>query len=330
MIIELRVSPAKKCPKRDVIAALDIYCKAVDSGSMTDTNQINEYIWNEKKHHTESRKMFFYLLYDSDNQVEGFAEFAYLPKNRALVLDYLCTQQRNHFLFYNFYHMVLSEVRETLKKSGQFVQYIVTELSLQSFGGQLIDVDSNYFRHLLSNENFKLLKYPYYQPPLLPSDTIREFNLAIMRIDGPSSVPLTYTQTQYLSLVHELYYEHYLPWYEHVKGFHALLDDLMRRINQEIVDDKHCIPVSFVQCQLFDEGQCPKISVENITLKRVRRRRWSTILSHALCIALAVLTLIFCVLPTFEGAVAVVTAFLTIISGLLSVFSLPDVFFRTK
>ena len=167
MLLQFSVLPASKCSKKDVIAALDIYCKTVDPGSLTDTNQIKDYIWNFKNHCNETRSMFFYILYDQNSNVIGFAEYAYLPHNQVLVLDYLCTQQRNHMLFYNFYHMVLQEITDTLKKKGQFIRYIITELSLNQRDGKLVDLDSNYFRHLLSNENFKLLKYPYYQPPLL-------------------------------------------------------------------------------------------------------------------------------------------------------------------
>ena len=95
MILQLKIVPAKRCSKQDITAALDIYCKSTDPGSWTDTNQICDHIWNSQAYRAEPRQMFFYLLYDNDGTVEGFSEFAYLPENRVLVLDYLCTRQRN-------------------------------------------------------------------------------------------------------------------------------------------------------------------------------------------------------------------------------------------
>ena len=86
MEIRFRVASASKCSKTDVLAALAFYCKSVDPGSFTDTNQIKDYIWNQKSHRHESRVMFFYLLYGNDDTVEGFAEFAYLPENQIIVL----------------------------------------------------------------------------------------------------------------------------------------------------------------------------------------------------------------------------------------------------
>ena len=58
MIIQFEVIPAIKCSKKDVISAIDIYCKSVDTNSKTDTNEIKDYIeyynnfryqWNLKK-----------------------------------------------------------------------------------------------------------------------------------------------------------------------------------------------------------------------------------------------------------------------------------------
>jgi len=48
--IKFRVVQASKCPKKDIITAIDIYCKTVDGGSLTNTNQIKDYIWNAKGH----------------------------------------------------------------------------------------------------------------------------------------------------------------------------------------------------------------------------------------------------------------------------------------
>lgn len=329
MVIQLKVAPAKKCPKRDVISALDIYCKAVDPGSLTDTNQISDYIWNIKEHQAEPRQMFFYLLYGSDGAVEGFSEFAYLPENQVLVLDYLCTRQRNHVLFYNFYHMALQEIEELLKRKGYYIRFILTELSLTNINGQLVDIDSNYFRHLLSNENYRLLKYPYYQPPLLPQDEVKEFNLAITVTGMPVDHSLILSKKQYLSIVKELYHSQYLAWYKNNPHFEGVIETLLKRIEQEIIQNNDTDPITLVQCRLFDEGQCPKITAENITLQRQRKKKWKIIVPLFLWSSLAILTFLFCAIPYFSNFVAVACSFLTILAGLISIVSLRNDFFGT-
>lgn len=326
--LQFQTVPASKCPKRDVLAAIDIYCKSVDQGSLTDTNQIKDYIWNAKSHSDEKRTMFFYLLYDSDRKVEGFAEFAYLPKNQVLVLDYLCTQHRNHVLFYNFYHMVLQDIEDALHKKEQFIRYAITELSLNQLEGKLVDTDSNYFRHLLSNENYTLLKYPYYQPPLLEFDEVHEFNLAIKLFSSDKNGLLILDKTHYLSIVRELYIQHYAAWFNMRSDFLQIVDELLVRIEHEIIQNSESMPIALVQCALFEDGQCPKFSPENITIPRMKRKKQKWGLAVSVWILLTFLTCIFCIIPRFSQVEAIVCSVLTIIAGAISIISFRRDFFR--
>lgn len=329
LVLQFSVFPASKCPKKDVIAALDIYCKSVDPGSLTDTNQIKDYIWNSKKHINENRSMFFYILYDQKKEVIGFAEYAYLPQNQVLVLDYLCTQQRNHMLFYNFYHMVLQEITDTLKKKEQFIRYIITELSLNQKDGKLIDIDSNYFRHLLSNESYRLLKYPYYQPPLLKYDEAEEFNLAIKLLSTQTNNFLL-SKAQYLSIVEELYIEHYQKWFQNDDSFVNKINDLLLRIKNEIPRNETDDGISLIQCPLFEEGECPKFTAENVTIPRERKKKLKAVILVAICGLLSIGTFILCVVPCFNRVTTIFCSFLTIISGIISVISFRRELFGAK
>lgn len=330
MELQFRIAPAAKCPQRDVIAALDIYAKTVDPDSFTDTNQIKDHIWNPGSHRKDQRTMFFYLLYDARNSVEGYAEFAFLPENQVLFLDYLCTKTRNHLLFYNFYHMVVSEIEETLRKKGIYVRYILTEFSLAKADEKLIDVDSNYYRHLLSNEDFKLLRYPYYQPPLHKDDHPREFNLAIKLVSNDKQIMFSLEKNQYLSILKELYTAHYLAWYSSVPGYDRVLDNLLERIEREIREEKKGTAIELVQCSLFDEGQCPRYTADNITLPRVRKKRLKTFFFILAWVVLSVLTFIFILLPQFSSAVAKACSFFTIIAGIISILTYVKDSFHAK
>lgn len=329
MVTQFAVVPAEKCSKKDVIAALDIYCKSVDGGSMTDTNQIKDYIWNAKCHTHEPREMFFHVLYENSKSVEGFSEFAYLPENQVLVLDYLCTRQRNHVLFYIFYHMVLQEIEEKLKRRGFNIRYIITELSLTQADGKLIDKDSNFFRQLLSNENYRLLKYPYYQPPLLKYESAKEFNLAIKLIAAGDVNPFVIEYPQYLTIIQELYFSHYLPWFKNDVAYKEIIASLLERIKSEILKTKDLVPISLVQCRLFEEGQCPKLPVESITFSRAKKARWKRIILLTTWIMLPLLVLAVCILPQFSKMAGIVCSFLTIIAGIISIASVnKDIFSR--
>ena len=333
MELHFRIFPAEKCSKNDVIEALDIYCKSTDSGSFTDTNQIKDYIWYPKRHAAEKRKMFFYLLYDGDGNVNGFSEFAYLPDNQVLMLDYLCTRIRNHVLFYAFYNLTIQAITEELKKSGKFIRYIITELSLTQIDGKLVDVDSNYFRHLLSSENYHLLKYPYYQPSLLEHETASEFNLALKLMSTDEKSEFVFTKDRYLSILKELYYSHYLAWHQNFqnsKEYRRNIDELYERIQKEIPKNQMYETISLVQCKLFEDGQCPKYTAENITIPRRQKRRRRAIGLTVTWIILACLTFVFCLIPECSRAVSVLCSFLTIIAGVISIYALRRDIFGQK
>lgn len=314
MLLQFSVLPASKCPKKDVIAALDIYCKTVDQGSLTDTNQIKDYIWNSKEHINENRTMFFYLMYNQNHEVIGFAEYAYLPETQVLVLDYLCTSKRNHMLFYNFYHMVLNEITDELKKNGQFIRYIITELSLNQKDGKLIDADSNYFRHLLSNENYLLLKYPYYQPPLLKHEKAEEFNIAI-KLTSSENNDFYLSKDQYLLIIGELYTSHYLAWFAKDASYIEVIQKLLSRIKAEIPKNENSDGIALIQCHLFEDGQCPKFTAENITIPRERRRKYKALICILLWGILSVVTFLLCIIPKFDSISTVLCSFFYDFSG---------------
>lgn len=329
MLVQFSTLPASKCSKNDIIDALDIYCKTVDQGSLTDTNQIKDYIWNAKDHLNEKRSMFFYILYDQDRKVIGFSEYAYLPETQVLVLDYLCTSQRNHMLFYNFYHMVLQEITDALKKKGLFIRYVITELSLHQKDGKLVDADSNYFRHLLSNENYKLLKYPYYQPPLLKHERPEEFNIAI-KLTSSETNDFSLSKRQYFSIVEELYMSHYLEWFRNDVQYPQILQDLLSRIYREVPQKEDDDGIALIQCHLFEDGQCPKFTAENVTLSRARKKRGKKIAWILIWGLLSIGTFLFCVIPDFNNVSTVLCSFFTILAGVISIVSFRRELFGAK
>lgn len=327
MKIQFEAVSALKCKKQDVIAALGIYCKNVDQGSITDTNQIKDYIWNAKPHCSESRQMFFYLLYGEDKTVEGFAEFAYLPTNQVLVIDYLCTSKKSNMQFYTFYHLAMQEINEELKKHQHFIRYIITELSLRKKSGTLIDQDSNYFRHLLSNENFCLLKYPYYQPPLLPDTCAEEFNLVIKPLYTDSLNSFMLTSEMYLNIVNELYLSHYLEWYKNysdVQKTKEVLNGLLNRIRANIPNNMQSESITMIQCQLFDEGQCPKFTAENYTASRSKKKTRKKVISIGLWLSFSVITFIACIIPELSKCITNLCSFLTIVTGCATIITIKQ------
>ena len=263
-----KIEESKK-KKIDIEKALQIYISTVDlNSSYTNTNQIREHILTEFQ--GEDRKLFFYNLY-LNNKIYGFAEFGFLPKTETLVIDYICTKERNHCAFYTFYKLAIEDITKKLERNKKHFKYIITEISLENKQGVYIDCDSNYFRKMLSIENYSLLKYPYYQPALeYGADDINahSFAIAIKSISNMIN-DNALNKEQYLSIVEELYHSHYGTWYkkyfdENIVSMH--LEKLIKRIKKSIIEHKSTENITVVNCPIFEEGKCRNVDIQPITL----------------------------------------------------------------
>lgn len=316
------VKNATQVKQTDLIKALEIYINKTDKLSETDTNQIIDYI--EKKY-KENRFMFFFVLY-LNNEVCGFAEYAYLKKSKVLMLDYLCTKERNHTLFFNFYHMIFEEIKIFLESKKLFIEYILTELSLFTDKNKLTDVDSNYFRQVLSFEQFHILNIPYKQPYFNNELKFYEHNLAIKKADSYENYSYKLGKDFYISLISEIYIEHYLQWFLH---YTEEKDYLKNEFQKAICSLKNEYPmestvesISSVNCGLFEKGICEQIKPETITLSKVRKRKFRKYIFFILWIFLSIVSIIICFFQeelNFTKYITTLSTFLTLISGIITI-----------
>lgn len=304
---------------KDLPKALNIYLSSVDENSDTSTSEIRMYIQNK---FNDERKMFFYILY-VNNCVVGFAEYGYLPQSQILLIDYICTSPRNHTYFYNFYHMMYEHINNALMKKDFFIKYIVTELSLKrNTQNEYIDLDSNYFRQLLSVEHFKVLKAPYYQPYCNAKHELKvmDFNIIIKPIGNGLFAETEIDKEFYETILTDIYTNHYIAWYEKFMDSHQVeifFENVINRVHKEF-NDKMKIKIddiTLVNCVLFQNGQCKQISTENITFKKTQKyfiERWCI---RVIYVLFAVATGVFCYL---DSGVTFICSLLTIIASIIS------------
>lgn len=315
-----RIKLVTSIKDKDLTEALNIYLHTVDENSETSTSQIRDYIQNK---YDDNRKMFFYILYVNDIVV-GFAEYGYLPQSEILLIDYICTNPRNHTYFYNFYHMLFEDISTILKKKNYFIKYIITELSLKKDNeNKYIDVDSNYFRQLLTMEDFKILRTPYYQPyfNIKHELSIMEFNIAIKPLLNGLFPKTILDENFYYEVMTDIYMNHYASWYEkymNPEQVNSFFSNLLKRLKKEFTGKIQIDNITLVNCVLFQNGMCQQISTENITLKKKRRyyiKQWGSLI---LCLLFSVLTAVFCYLKIFDHAVTFICSLFTILSSLIA------------
>ena len=312
--VRFKIVSAKKASKKYLAASLDIYIRSIDSNGITSTNEISYYIDNPKI--DAKREMFFYVLY-YDGEVCGFAEAGFLHEIDAIIIDYLCTNPRNQTLFFNFYNLMISAIEKAVNKTSV---YKITELTTtKNKDNKLCDVDSNYFRKMLSFENFKIIKAPYYVPPdLCPQkkEEALEYNLAVC---GNFT---SLSRNTFLHIVKCLYYDHYLTWYakfdDEVEA-KEYLDKLFQKIISEMPKKEDTIydaEFLLVNCKIYEEGKCTHVNIQNLTRKRRREKvfgKFILLVSIAIgAITVGLLTIFYRDHILFAALAAGITAGLTI------------------
>lgn len=317
-----RIKAVINVKDKDLPEALDLYIRSVDENSDTSTSEIRAYIQNK---YDDNRKMFFYILY-VNNSVVGFAEYGYLPENQIIFIDYICTFPRNHTYFYNFYHMIFEDISDFLRKGNHFIKYIVTELSLKKDSeNKYIDTDSNYFRQLLSTEQFKIIKTPYYQPYCNAKHNleIMDFNIAIKPMINGLFSKTEIDKNFYEAILTDIYINHYVAWYkkfmdsEQVESF---FNDLMTKIFKEFTNEVkiEIDDITLVNCILFQNGLCKQLSTENITLRKKQKYCFRQWVFRVGCVLFAVVTGVFCYFDFFDSGVTFACSLLTIVSSTIA------------
>lgn len=312
----------KSVKNKDLTKALDIYIHTIDEGSETSTAQIRDYIQNK---YNDKRKMFFYILY-VNNTVVGFAEYGYLPQSEVLLIDYICTSPRNHTYFYNFYQMLFEDISGLLKKKSNYIKYIITELSLKKDNeNKYIDVDSNYYRQLLTMEGFKILRTPYYQPyyNMKGELSISDFNLVIKPLINGLFTKTNIDATFYQEIMTDIYMNHYAAWYEkymNPNDVNQFFNNLLDRIKKEFTNKIEIDDITLVNCTLFQKGLCQQVSTENITLKKKRLYYAKQWIIRILCVLFSVATGFFCYLERFDSIETIICSLLTILSSAISLW----------
>lgn len=320
MDVNYRIKLIKSVKDKDLTEALDIYMHTIDENSETSTSQIRDYIQNK---YDDTRKMFFYILY-TNNAVAGFAEYGYLPQSEALLIDYICTNPRNHTYFYNFYQMLLEDISGHLKKNNYYIKYIITELSLKKDNeNKYIDADSNYFRQLLTMEGFKILRTPYYQPycNMKQELSLADFNIVIKPLLNGLFPKTNIDETFYQEIMTDIYMNHYAAWYEKYmdsQKVNHFFTNLLNRVKKEFTGKIEIDDITLVNCVLFQNGLCQQISTENITLKKKQAYYAKQWILRILCALFSIATGVFCYLKDFNAAVTFFCSLLTILSSMIS------------
>jgi hypothetical protein len=220
--------------------------------------------------------------------------------------------------------MLFEDISGLLKKKSYYIKYIITELSLKKDEeNKYIDVDSNYYRQLLTMEGFKILRTPYYQPycNMKGELSISDFNLVIKPLINGLFPKTNIDAIFYQEIMADIYMNHYAAWYEkymNPNDVNQFFANLLDRVKKEFTNKIEIDDITLVNCTLFQKGLCQQISTENITLKKKRTyyaKQWAM---RIFCMLFSIATGVFCYLERFDLSETFICALLTILSSAIS------------
>lgn len=243
----------EKSTEEDYVSALKIYNETTPPEIKTNTNEITK--WLDCKTDSYSfEPMFFTLNYAKE--LAGFAMMTYVKSQRIAILEYvaLATQYRVNTVFFAY----VSLLENYLYVNRYDVVYILNEVSNRQ-NGTNIDKESQLFAKLLCSEGYGEINAPYITPPLGLNNYESSFD-AFLFAKSSGDIHSLEKKT-YLDIVHAMYYDYYLTWYEiilsssELESYRENLDKCFTAITKKI-DTQTIIPVSYMSCPLLQNSHC--------------------------------------------------------------------------
>lgn len=219
---------------KDFLKAIMIYNDTIPVDTKTSTNEITYFADNCKLQ--PNREMFFFGLY-VNNVLMGFVEAGYLKISKTIIIDYIVLKDEYHLN--SVFYPLFSLLQRFFSESMIDYDYIITEVSTKC-PEDSVDSESFFSRKMLQIEDFRIADALYIQPKLGINNEESSFQFQLMI---KSSQPLVSLKKKtYLSIVKDIYYEHYNAWYQAVDEEHA------EEYSSHIFEQYHLIEKSLENC----------------------------------------------------------------------------------
>lgn len=228
-----RIKHFKNAKDKGFLKAMRIYSNYFDPKSMTDTNEIS--LWLDRNY-TAFNDKFYCLGLILNEEVVGYAQFAYFNEEKIVFIDYIVIDEkyRRNDTFYLFVY----KIKDFILHECLSFNYIVAEIVSDSKVYKPSDSSILLIR-LLKLCGFGVIKAAYYQPKLgvynLESDTN-----ALMMIRTNSEVTdLEYLKREtFLEIIKTIYFKHYRRWYsiyeETISEYESHLNQKMKSIELDV------------------------------------------------------------------------------------------------
>lgn len=273
MTQKYELKPLTSLDDKTFMETMKVYLRVMPADVRTETNEIAYFL----KHPIDAngRKMlFFSLQYQKD--IIGFAQFAFLPRQKILFMDYLAisAEYKKNSIFYPFFSMLMIYFNDI----GLDYDYFITEIGAQNHDRK-VDEDSAFLRRVLAMEDFKIIDAEYKQPCLGVQKQCSNIDAHLYL---KTSAPLyTITRELYSTLLCEIYYEHYDQWYrnfltdEEYAQYHQHIETQYRSILESVQNESiNLVDCISCECTYFNSS-CPATHITTAGYAPQNKRKHS-------------------------------------------------------
>lgn len=248
---------------KDFYEALKIYNDNIPANIKTKTNDIIYFVDHNEQQ--INRKMYFLGLY-TDNKLMGFVMAGYLRKTKTIIIDYIVLKKEYHLnsIFYPLFSLILRFFSDEMID----YDYIVTEVS-KNCPDESIDIENFFSKKMLQIEDFRLIDQLYLQPQLGFGN--EESNVEFQLMIKSTQVIKSLKKQTYLSIVQDIYYEHYLSWYalvdvENKENYEKHINQQFEEIEKSLKTAEVELTIQNPACKFFQAPDCHYYSTAGFIL----------------------------------------------------------------
>lgn len=220
-----------KSNKNGFDEAIYIYSSFIDYELKTNSNEITYWIDNyDKKFKNQSLYCFGF---EFNGKIIGYSEFVHLKDKDLIIIDYLIIEKK--FRALDIAATFIALIRDFISSKQLSYSFIVAEIGWLSENAAPSE-RSQALARLLKMNGFKVVKAPYFQPSLNVKQPSQEEKAMLMIYTNNETNQLS--QIQYLDIVNDIYFRHYLLWYsydkQHIENYKKHLEELYNGIKADL------------------------------------------------------------------------------------------------
>lgn len=284
---------------KDFVKALKIYNDSIPFDTKTKTNEI---IYFADNCNLQNNRIMYFLGLYINNEIVGYVEAGYLVNSKTIIIDYIVIKEEYHLnsVFYPLFGLIQKFFSDELVD----YDFMVTEVSTKCIGD--VDSESFFSRKMLQLEDFRVANQIYIQPKLGIGNEESNFEFQLL-IRSKHALSVIKTET-YLSIVKDIYYEHYYAWYSVVDPSHKTeykkhIDEQFEYISSKLhgcneVAFENCNPI----CEFYRASDCHYYSSTAGFINNTMKNRPILLIGIPIMIIVEVLfsILIFAILKKFN------------------------------